>query len=208
MRLRKNILFKQKLNIAKAKKSKKWTMKDLDRALNDLKNGKSRDSDGFLNEIFKVGVIGSDMKASLLMMFNKMKLESFIPSFFNVANITTVPKSGSRLDPVNERGIFRVSVVRSILMRMIYNDYYSVIDSNMSDCQMGARKNKGCKTNIWIINGIIHEVLKSKNKTPIQLQIYDYKQMFDSMDLTEAISDMFDVGLRNDNLNLIYKAND
>ena len=148
------------------------------------------------------------MKASLLMMFNKMKLESFIPSFFNFANITTVPKSGSRLDPVNERGIFRVSVVRSILMRMIYNDCYSVIDSNMSDCQMGARKNKGCKTNIWIINGIIHEVLKSKNKTPIQLQIYDYKQMFDSLDLTEATSDMFDVGLRNDNLNLIYKAND
>ena len=58
---------------------------------------------------------------------------------------------------------------------------------------MGARQGKGCKNNIWIINGIIHEVLKSKNMKPIILQIYDYAQMFDSMDLREAISDIYDV---------------
>ena len=141
------------------------------------------------------------------MMFNIMKNENTIPSFLKVANITTVPKSGSRLNPENERGIFRVSVVRSILMRMIYNNNYPDIDRNMSDCQMGARKQKGCKSNIWIINGIIHEVLKSKKMSPIQLQIYDYKQMFDSMDLKEAINDLFDVGVRDDTLGLIYGAN-
>ena len=61
--------------------------------------------------------------------------------------------------------------------------------------QMGARKGKGCKTNIWIINGIIHETLKSKKMKPIRLQIYDYAQMFDSIHLEEAISDLYDVGL-------------
>ena len=77
----------------------------------------------------------------------------------------------------------------------------------MSDCQMGAMKGKGCKSNIWIINGIIHEVLKSKRMKPVLLQLYDYKQMFDSIDLQEAISDIFDVGVNDDSLCLLYKAN-
>ena len=207
MRIRKNILFHQKLKIAEAKKTPKWTQSDLEKALSDLKKEKSRDSEGLINELFKEGTIGDNLKSSLVMMFNKMKDENTIPSFLKFANITTVPKSGSRLNPENERGIFRVSVIRSILMRMIYNNNYQIIDNNMSDCQMGARRNKGCKSNIWIINGIIYEVLKSKKTAPIQLQIYDYKQMFDSMDLKEAISDMFDVGVRDDTLGLIYKAN-
>jgi hypothetical protein len=43
---------------------------------------------------------------------------------------------------------------------------------------------------------------------PILLQIYDYKQMFDSINLEEAISDIYDYGLKDDNLALIYKANE
>ena len=92
-------------------------------------------------------------------------------------------------------------------MRMIYNSKYPDIDTNISDSQMGARKGKGCKTNIWIINGIIHETLKSKKMKPIRLQIYDYAQMFDSINLEEAISDLYDVGLDDENLVLIHKAN-
>ena len=92
-------------------------------------------------------------------------------------------------------------------MRLVYNDKYPIIDKNMSDCQVGGRKGKGCKSNIWIVNGIIHEVLKSKKMKPIILQIYDYKQMFDSIDLEEAISDFFDVGVTDESLALIYKAN-
>ena len=160
-------------------------------ALNDLKRNKSRDSEGFLNEIFKNDVIGSDLRASLLILCNNLKKEKLIPKFLNNANITTVPKKGPTIELKNQRGIFRVSVIRSILMRLIYNSKYEEINKNISDCQMGARKGKGCKSNIWIINGIIHETLKNKNQKPIVLQIYDYAQMFDSIDLEEALSDIF-----------------
>ena len=149
----------------------------------------------------------SDLKKSLLIMFNNLKRESLIPKFMNYANVTTVPKSGSRLEPSNERGIFRVEIVRSILMRLIYNSNYHKIDSNMSDCQMGGRRGKGCRTNIWILNGIIYENIRKKNVKPISLQFYDYKQMFDSVNLEEAINDIFDYGVKNDDLHLIYKAN-
>ena len=93
----------------------------------------------------------------------------------NYANVTIVPKSGSRLEPKNERGIFRVEIIRSILMRLIYNSKYYNIDENMSDCQMGAREGKGCRANIWILNGIIFEKLRKKNKKPISLQFYDFQ---------------------------------
>ena len=42
MRIRKNILFSKKLKIAEAKKTPKWTKSDLEKALSDLKNDKSR----------------------------------------------------------------------------------------------------------------------------------------------------------------------
>ena len=206
-RLRRERIFKLKMRLSKYRKSAPWTMKDLESALGDLKRNKSRDFEGLVNELFKTDVIGSDLKKSFLLMFNNLRKERLIPEFMNITNITTVPKRGLKIELKNERGIFRVSVVRYILMRMIYNSKYPLIDKNISDCQMGARKGKGCKTNIWIINGIIHETLHSRKKKAILLQIYDYAQMFDSINLQEALSDIYDYGLDDDNLSLIHEAN-
>ena len=205
--IRKHRIFELKLKLASQNKSKSWTMHDLEKALRCMKINRSRDPDGLLNEIFKKNSIGDDLKNSLLLMFNKIKEQQKIPMFMKNANITTVPKRGSRLLLDNERGIFRVPVLRGILMRLIYNENYEKIDRNMSDFQMGGRKNKGCRNNILIINGIIHEVLSRKNNTPVLLQIYDYRQMFDAINLEEVINDAFDVGLNDDNLSLIYNAN-
>ena len=129
-----------KLISAEEKSSRIWTVSDLYHALKDLKTYKSRDNDGLINELFKKDIIGMDLKESLQVMFNKLKQEKVIPIFKNFANITTVPKSGSKLLLVNERGIFRCSVLRAVLMILIYNEKYDTIDKNMSDCQMGARK--------------------------------------------------------------------
>ena len=207
MKKRKTKIFKLKMRLAKKNNSSEYTMENLEAALNNLKRKKSRDSDGLINEIFKLDVIGINLKKSLLVMFQKLKKEKLIPMLMNFANITTVPKSGSRMELKNERGIFRVSVVRSILMRMIYDIKYAIIDTNMSDCQMGGRKNKGCKNNIFILNGIIHDVMKSNKMHPVQLQIYDYQQMFDALDLKQALSDLYDVGVNDDNLVLLHQAN-
>ena len=77
-------------------------------------------------------------------------------------------------------------------MKMIYNRNYSKIDRNISDGQMGGRKSKGCRNNIFIVNGIIHDVVNKKGRKPVLLQIYDYAQMFDSIELKQAISDIYE----------------
>ena len=207
-KLRRKKIFQMKMRVANSNKTDPWTMRDLERALSDLKNNKSRDFEGYINEIFKDSIIGTDLKKSILLMYNNLKIKRLIPQYMNFANITTIHKKGSKLDPKNERGIFRTPVTRYILMRLIYNSKYPTVDKNISDCQMGARKGKGCRNNIWIINGIIHESLKSKKMKPILLQIYDYKQMFDSINLEEAISDIYDYGLKDDTLALIHQANE
>ena len=206
LRKRKDI-FIQKLELAKSKKSPEWTMKNLNLAIAKLKNDKSRDFEGYSNELFKNNVIGIDLKMSLLIMFNQIKKNCFIPKFMKCANITTVPKKGSQIELRNERGIFRVSVLRSILMNLIYERKYQEIDAKMSECQMGGRRKRGCKNNIFILNGIIHETMKSRQNNSVVLQYYDYSQMFDSIDLREAIQDMFDSGMDDENLALLYQSN-
>ena len=119
--IRKKNIFELKMKLSNLKQCKPWSEKYLEVALRDLKNNKSRDFKGYANEIFKNGIIGTDLKKSLLIMFNSLKKENIIPKFMNYANVTTVPKSGSRLDPTNEIGIFRVEIIRSFLMRLIYN---------------------------------------------------------------------------------------
>ena len=124
------------------------------------------------------------------------------------SNITTVQKKGSSLILKNQRGLNRVSVIRSIFMRMLYNIQYPSIDLNISDMQMGGRKNKGCRNNLFIINGLIHDSLKCKNSKPICLQIYDYSQMFDSINLQQALIDLFyNCGVSDQTFSLLYEAN-
>ena len=72
---------------------------------------------------------------------------------------------------------------------------------------MGARKNKIIRNCIFVVNGIIHEVLSSKKKTGIDIQIMDYKQCFDAMWLQETMNDLFEAGVQDDQLALLYEAN-
>ena len=67
-----------KMRLAQSKSSPDWTMEDLDRALANLKNNKSRDPEGYINEIFKIGVIGTDLKKSLLEMLINLKRAKMI----------------------------------------------------------------------------------------------------------------------------------
>ena len=80
---KRNIIFQNILREAKSRKSPEWSMEDLNLAISKLKNNKSRDFEGYSNELFKSDIIGSDLKMSLLVMFNKIKENCFIPKFMN-----------------------------------------------------------------------------------------------------------------------------
>ena len=116
-------------------------MGELEKALKALKKDKSRDPNGWCNELFKDGVAGTNLKISLLQFLNRMKEENEIPDFVRLADVSTIYKGkGKKCDLINDRGIFVVTLLRSILMRLIYLDFYPQLDDSMSDSQIGARK--------------------------------------------------------------------
>ena len=92
-------------------------------------------------------------------------------------------------------------------MQMINHDLYSKIDKSMGDSQVGARKSKNIRNHIWIVNGIISDVLSSKKNIPIDIGIYDYRQCFDSLWLKECMNDLYTAGLDDDRFALLYNIN-
>ena len=204
----KETLFQLRLNFCKTQKTAPWNMKDLEAAIEELKKNKSRDPNGWKNELFMNEVAGNNLKISILELFNKIKSENYYPDFMRKADVTTIYKGkGSKSDLNNDRGVFVVSVFRALLMKLIYKDIYKIIDESMGDAQIGSRKNVNIRNHIWVVNSVICDVNSSKTKKPIDIQIYDYKQCFDSLWLEECLNDMFEGGLQNDKLNVLYSAN-
>ena len=104
------------------------------------------------------------------------------------------------------RGIFRVSVFRAILDRLIYNDEYDNIDSNLTDSNVGARKMRNIRDIIFVLNAIMN-CNRNTNKEAIDVQIYDVEQCFDALWLEEVITSLYQAGLKNDKLPLLFLEN-
>ena len=95
-------LWSTRMEILKETKSSPWIQSELELAVKSLKNNKTPDPNGMINEIFKAGCAGSDLQESLLILYNGMKESQFIPSFITLENITTIYKNkGSRFDMEN-----------------------------------------------------------------------------------------------------------
>ena len=196
-----------RLELSKKNKSPMWTKSQLLEVLSSLKNNKSRDPHGIVNELFKPGVAGDKLISSLLIMLNRIKSEIMLPEFMRLSNICSIYKGrGERMSLESDRGIFIVNLFRNILMKMVYKDKYLTVDSSMSDSNVGARKKKSIRNHIFIVNGVINEALRNKSKC-IDIQIMDYRQCFDSMWLKECVNDLYDSGITDDNLGLIFEAN-
>ena len=93
-----------------------------------------------------------------------------------------------------------------ILDKLIYNEKYEVIDTAMSDSNIGGRKNRNIRNHIFILNGILNSVKQGESDS-IDLQIFDLKKCFDSLWLQDTLNDMYETGFQDEKLALIYETN-
>ena len=83
-----------------------WTEDQVIKMCKFLKNNKARYSSGFVYELFKQDMAGSDMFKSLTMMFNLIKSEMKSSLCMKKMTITSLYKNkGVRNDFSNQRGI-------------------------------------------------------------------------------------------------------
>ena len=185
-------LWELRLEELRENQSTLWTVEDLDNVLKKLKSNKTRDPHGLINEIFKHGVIGEDLKLAMVNLFNDVKIHLKLPEKLQYANITTIwKKKGSRQDMENDRGIFVVSVLRMILDSLIYEDKYSDVDENMSNSNIGARKCRNIRDHLFVVYGIMNSVLNGEGDS-IDIQIYDVEKCFDALWLEDCMLDIFE----------------
>ena len=203
-------LWKSRMIELDKQKTCEWAPSELKHSLKSLKSNKTPDPNGMINEIFKDGCIGSDLEQALLHFFNGIKEHMYLPDFVIKQNISSIYKNkGSRMEIKNERGIFVLTTLKKILDKLLYFDLHEDIDNNMSDSNIGARSGRQVKDHLFIIYGIINSVICG-NEPCIDIQIYDLKQAFDSLWLTDCMIDLFDTlsdHNRNEKLSLLYKSN-
>ena len=182
-------------------------MENLELVLRQLKNNKSRDPLRWANELFKPNNAGKDLKLAILRMMNEIKRQQTVPDIIKRCNITSIyKKKGSRKDFSNYRGIFRVTILRSILDKFIYNDEYANIDENLTDSNVGARRDRNIRDNIFVINAITNNVRK-RNLKDTDIQIYDAEKYFDKLWANECYNDAYENGFKSDKLALLYNIN-
>ena len=187
-------LCKQRLHEARENKTSPWNMKDLEVVLNQLKPNKSRDPMGLSHELFKPKNAGSDLKEAILCLMNQIKTQQIFPASLQFCNITSIYKQkGKKQDFNNYRGIFRVTILRSILDKLIYNDEYSNIDQHLTDSNVGARKGRNIRDNIFVLSAIQNEIVKKKIKG-IDIGVYDVEKCFDKLWANECINDLYENG--------------
>ena len=203
-------LWQMRLQSLRKIKTQPWNMSELEAVLKSLKNNKSMDPNGMVNETFKSGYIGTDLKKALLIFLNEVKRKQFIPHSMTLGNITTIYKSkGSRLDMNSDRGIFILTVLKKITDKLIYNDKYANIDQNMSDSNIGSRKKRNIRDHLLIIHGVINSVIRGKEE-PVDIQIYDLEKAFDALWLEDCLNDIFDntnSENQDDKISLLYELN-
>ena len=196
-----------RLDIATKEKSPPWDMTDLENVLKKLKNNKSRDPLGNANELFKPEVAGDDLKLAILLLVNRIKDNLILPEAFKLCDITSIFKKGSRSEFTNYRGIFRVIIYRSILDRLVYNDIYPEVDSNLSDANVGSRKGRNVRDNLFVLYAIMNSI-KSGGEEACDIAVYDVIKCFDSLWAQECINDLWDAGCRDDKLKILALGNE
>ena len=83
---------------------------------------------------------------------------------------------GIKSDFSNQRGVFNVSKVRSILDKVLYDDVYQTIDDELSYSNIGGRKGRNIRDHLFVIYAVINVLMRCgiKRRTTI-CTMYKYK---------------------------------
>ena len=111
---------------------------------------------------------------------------------------------GAKDEIENERGIFFLNILRMIKDRLIHNDVKEVV--KMSDSQVGSREEYSLRNHLFILYSCINSAIQ-KESPPIDIHMYDLSKCFDGLWLEECCNNLYEAGVVDDKLALIYEGN-
>lgn len=155
------------------------TEDDIIKAIAKLKPEKSAGSDNIIGEIFTASPI---FFAPLLKkLFNYIFNHGIYPDFWTECLVIPVPKSGDLSDPNNYRPIVLVSVLSKLFTSILTERLlsWSEDEDKLIDNQFGFRPGRSTVDAIFIIQGIISNILQNKFK--LYSAFVDFRKAFDKL---------------------------
>ena len=208
IQLLKEYLFKERLKFSSEQNTDDWDIKQIKKVCTKLKSGKARDRDDLVFELFNPDVCGDDLTLSMAKMFSGIKSKLEIPQFLQKVAITSLYKNkGKKSDFSNQRGVFNVSKVRSILDKTLYSDVYETIDGELSYSNIGGRKGRNIRDHLFVVYAIMNDVINGSSP-PVDIQSIDIHKCFDEMWYAETHNDLYDVKVKDNKFALIAKLDE
>ena len=169
-------------------------------AVQELKCGQCRDPTGLIREVFKNAGDG------LLLPILPLKAQKCsLRIGVNFGSKHSKRKKGSFKSLKNYRGIFIVPIVSIIFEKLLKNRITPILKQNMSNFQNGGSKGKGVVDNLFLLRALIdHSKYMGKQ---LWLTLYGTEKCFDSLWLEDCINYLWDNGVKDDTLSLIYNLN-
>ena len=193
-----------RVDAAKSNNSPEFSILELKQVIRELKTGKSMDPTGMVREIFKKA--GDGFLNSVLDMMNSIKTSKILPLEWSKTWITTIKKKkGSFKKLKNYRGIFLVPILSIIFEKLLKNRINQLLQQNRSKFQNGGMKGKGVVDSLFILRATVNHA-KYLNKE-LLITFYDIEKCFDSLWLEDCINSLWDLGVKDDTLFLIYLMN-
>ena len=156
-----------------------FTLDELDKALRQLRNGKTCDTTGIIAEMLKEG--NDVLHRHLLRLYNDLlKPNAVPPQHWRHTTITIIYKSGDPTLPQNYRPIAIIPLLYKLVAGLLYNRLLPLLDKHQTADQAGFRHDYSTEDHLYTLT-ILHE-----QATEWQLNLWvaaiDFKKAFDSID--------------------------
>ena len=201
--MRTEMICKLRLEEAKNNKEAPYTKTEYEKVVKKLKKGKSCGRDLFPPEIFIRG--GDQMHSLILTLMNQIKSADIAIHQWTLVLIATIYKNkGKRKQLVNHRGIF----LKQILSKMFEKLNMNQIEDNVklvSKFQAGNRTDRSPADQTFLLRAAVDHC-KYLNKA-LYIVLYDYKQCFDSLWLSDCLMSLWDIGVKSETLNNLKNLN-
>ena len=156
-----------------------FSTQELDKAINQLRSGKCRDTTGLLAEMLKNR--GHTLRSHLLQLFNDvLSPNATPPAEWKHTTISVIFKSGDAQLPNNYRPIAIIPLLYKLFARLLYNRLEPHLDKYQPPDQAGFRHNYSTDDHLFTTT-IIHE-RSHEWQLPLWVSAVDFKKAFDTID--------------------------
>ena len=181
-----------------------FAFEEVEKVFKSFKYGKSCGPDFQPPDILKKA--GRDLISAATRVFNNIKNTLKTPKEWVDMIIKTLFKNkGSRKRLKYHRGIFLTCVLSKALEKLLLLRTEQFTAENIDSLQCGSTKNKSPRDCIFIMNGVVDHALYLNQS--LFMTSYDYATCFDSLWLQDSLLSLWDTGIQNRALSLIYELN-